>query len=246
VPEEDQDRFEAWTQAIVQANAAGHPLGAGEALLELYAYFSELIERRRSGPGDDMISGLVLPEPDGPGLGPEEIIGYAFVMIAGGNDTTTGLISGAAELLTEHPDQRKLLLQDPSLIAGAVEEFLRLTTPVQGLCRVTNRPVTIEGVDIPADGRVLLCYGAANRDPREFGPNAETLDVTRPIKRLLTFGEGAHYCLGAAAARLQGRVVFEELLRRCPEFAVDAARGTFADGAFVRRYESLPFAVAGG
>jgi hypothetical protein len=132
------------------------------------------------------------------------------------------------------------------LIPGAVEEFLRLTTPVQGLCRVTTRPVTIDGVGIPTDGRVLLCYGAANRDPREFGPDAESLDVTRPIKRLLTFGEGAHYCLGAAAARLQARVVLEELLDRCPRFAVDAPKGTFADGAFVRRYESLPFVASAG
>lgn len=245
VPEEDRGRFEGWTQAIVQANAAGHPMGAAGALAELVAYFSELVERRRAEPGDDMISGLVLPEPDGPGLGPLEIIGYAFVMIAGGNDTTTGLIGGAAELLTTHREQRKVLIDDPSLVPGAVEELLRLTTPVQGLCRVTTNPVTIDGVDIPAGGRVLLCYGAANRDPREFRPDAETLDVTRPIRRLLTFGEGAHYCLGAAAARLQGRVVIEELLSRCPDFVVDADKGAFADGAFVRRYESLPFAVSG-
>ena len=92
--------------------------------------------------------------------------------------------------------------------------------------------------------RVLLCYGAANRDPREFGPDAEAFDVGRRIKRLLTFSSGAHFCLGASVARLQGRVVVEELLRLCPDFSVDADAATFADGAFTRRYDTLPFRAA--
>src|SRR6185312_13031965 len=163
------------------------------------------------------------------------------VMIAGGNDTATGLLAGAAELLTAHPDQRQLLIDDPELIPGAVEEMLRLTSPVQGLCRTVTRDVTLYGETVPAGDRVLLCYGAANRDPREFGRTAEEFDVTRRIPRMLTFSVGAHYCLGAHAARLEGRVVVEELLRMCPDFTVDAASGRFADGAFTRRYDYLPF-----
>jgi cytochrome P450 family 130 len=162
-------------------------------------------------------------------------------MIAGGNDTTTGLLAGAAELLAAHPDQRQRLRDDPALIPGAVEELLRLTSPVQGLCRVTTRDVEIRGQRIRAGERVLLCYAAANRDPREFGPDAEELDVGRRIERLLSFSTGAHFCLGAAAARLQGRVVLEELLHAFPDFGVDAERGVFAEGSFTRRYEWLPF-----
>jgi hypothetical protein len=153
-------------------------------------------------------------------------------------------LGGAAELLTANPEQRARLRDDPSLIPNAVEECLRLTSPVQGLCRVTTRDVTIHGVDLPKGTRVLLCYGAANRDPREFGATAEEMDVARPIPRLLTFSSGPHFCLGASAARLQGRVVIEELLARCPEFQADANAGVFADGAFTRRYDTLPFAAS--
>jgi hypothetical protein len=241
VPERDRFMFEGWTQAIVQANVGGHGYGAGDALRELYGYFSELIALRRDDPADDMISVLAQRGPDGVRLTTEEILGYAFVMIAGGNDTASGLISGTAELLTAHPAQRKVLLDDPASLHGAVNELLRLTTPVQGLCRVTQTEVEVGDVVIPPDTRVLLCYGSANRDPREFGPDSECLDVRRTVGRQLAFGSGVHHCLGSHAARLQGRIVLEQLLAAFPRFAVDADAGMFADGAFVRRYESLPF-----
>ena len=246
VPEEDRYRFESWTQSIVQANAKGVVMGAGPALAELYGYFTELIDRRRSEPGDDLVSVLIQADGEGAGIGLEGILGYAFVMIAGGNDTTTGLLAGAAELLTAYPDQRRRLLGDRGLIPNAVEEFLRLTSPVQGLCRVATRDVVVGGTTISRGERVLLCYGSANRDPREFGTDAEEADVGRHIERLMTFSSGAHFCLGAAAARLQGRVVLEELLAECPRFAVDAGAGVFADGAFTRRYESLPVTADAG
>ena len=249
VSEADRAQFEGWTQSIVQAGAGGHAESTGDAIAGLYGYFTEAIERRRAEPGDDMISTLVQADLDGAPLAVEEILGYAFVMIAGGNDTATGLLGGTAELLTRAPDQRRRLLDDPSLIPTAVEEMLRLTSPVQGLCRVATHDVTIQPTDhdpveLTTGTRVLLCYGAANRDPREFGPDAEDLDVGRTIKRLLTFSSGAHFCLGASVARLQGRVVMEELLRRCPDFSVDPDAGTFADGAFTRRYDTLPFRAA--
>jgi cytochrome P450 len=236
VPESDRSVFAQWTEAIVQGNVSGRLYDAGAALRDLYLYFDALITELRKNPGDDMLSGL-----GGSALSTEEILGYAFVMVAGGNDTTTGLLGGTAELLTERPDARRRLIDDPTMIRGAVEEFLRLTTPVQGLCRVTQSDVELAGVTIPADSRVMLCYGAANRDPREFGPDADELDITREVRRHLTFASGVHHCLGSHAARLQGRVVVEELLRACPDFAVDAPAGVFADGAFTRRYESLPF-----
>jgi cytochrome P450 len=241
VPAADRDRFESWTEALVQAGAGGHEGGATGALAELYQYFTEQVAARRRDPGDDLISDLARLDPDAVGGATEDILGYAFVMVAGGNDTATGLLGGAAELLTRHPDQRRRLLDDPSRIPDAVEECLRLTSPVQGLCRVTTRDVEASGVGLPPGSRVLLCYGAANRDPREFGPTADDFDVTRHVERLLTFGSGAHFCLGAAAARLQGRVVLEELLRAAPDFAVEPDAGVFADGAFTRRYVSLPY-----
>jgi cytochrome P450 len=167
------------------------------------------------------------------------ILGFAFTMVTGGNDTITGMLSGSACLLTERPDQRARLLADRGLIPNAVEELLRLTSPVQNLARTATRDVELRGVRIPAGKKVLLCYAAANRDDREFGPTAEQLEVDRKIAKILTFTYGTHYCIGAAAARLQGRVVLEELLARCPAFSVDVAGGRYARGSYVRRHDSL-------
>lgn len=169
VPNEDRALFDRWTNAIVAANAEGEAIDAGEAVVELLAYFTELIERRRIDPGDDMITELVHAD-----LVPQhemlQILGFGFTMVTGGNDTTTGLLSGATEILTKRPDQRQILLDDPATIATSVDEFLRLTSPVQNLARTTTRAVTIDGVAIPRGKKVLLLYGSANRDEREFGP----------------------------------------------------------------------------
>ena len=119
VPEEDRHLFDRWTEAIVQGGSASST-EAGAALGELYAYFTELIGRRRRRPSDDLVSTLVHAGDDGAGIGVEGILGYAFVLIAGGNDTTTGLLAGAAELLTTYPDERRRLLEEPSLLSGAV------------------------------------------------------------------------------------------------------------------------------
>ncbi len=187
------------------ANAAGDVLGgARDAVGELYGYFTGLIEQRRRKPEDDMVSQLVHASIGGESVSVEAVLGYAFVMIAGGNDTVTGLLGGSAELLSAHPDQRRRLVEDPSRIPGAVEELLRLTSPVQGLSRFVTTDTEVQGVELAAGSRVHLLYGSANRDEREFGPTASDLDIGRPIDRLLTFTSGPHFCLGAAAARLQG------------------------------------------
>lgn len=243
VPMADRGRFDEWTDSIVAANAEGDPLTAAKAVGELFGYFSELMRRRRDDPQDDLISQLVASAGDD--VTDLEILGFAFTMVTGGNDTTTGLLSGAAELLTTHRDQRARLIEDPALIPEAVEEFLRLTSPVQGLARTTTDEVAIRDVTIPAGKKVMLLYASANRDPRKWGEDAAALDIDRNPRQILTFGYGPHHCLGAAAARLQARVVLEELLARCPDFAVDAETGTFAPGAFIRRYESLPFEAGG-
>ena len=240
VPEEDRPRFDRWTEAIVAATADADAAASAGAAAEMFDYFTQLIERRRADPGEDTVSQLVRAGDDVSVL---QMLGFAFTMVAGGNDTTTGLLGVTLELLTEYRDQRQVLIDDPDLIPDAIEELLRLASPVQGLARTTTREVELRGRRIPAGARVLLLYAAANRDPREFGPDADQLDVVRAPRRILAFGHGAHHCLGAAAARLAARVVLEELLTTLPDFAVDAAAGTFAPGHYVRRYATLPFSA---
>lgn len=242
VPDEGRERFDAWTEAIVAAGAGGQALDAADAVTGMLGYFTELVERRRRSPGDDTISHLVAAGADGPDL--LAVLGYVFTMVTGGNDTTTGLLGGAVQLLASAPDQRALLVADPGLVPDAVEELLRLTSPVQGLARTTTRAVTLHGRTVPAGRKVLLLYGAANRDPRRYGPDADELDVRRRPGQLLTFSQGNHHCLGAAAARLQARVALTELLRRFPSYGVDAEAVTWAPGPYVRRPLSVPFRTA--
>jgi cytochrome P450 len=244
VPAEDRDRFDGWTDAIVAAGSAGHPSDAADATVEMLGYFSELVERRRRAPGDDTVSHLV-----GAGVGDDHtgvlsILGYVFAMVTGGNDTTTGALGGAVQLLAERPDQRAVLVADPGLVADAVEEFLRLTSPVQGLARTTTRDVDLHGVSIPAGRKVLLSYGAANRDPRRYGGDAEQLDVLRRPTQILTFSQGSHHCIGNAAARMMVRVALEELLARIPSFTVDRDGVTWAPGPYVRRPLTTPLLIA--
>lgn len=250
VPEEDWVQFDGWTQAIVAANTAeGGVAGAletvGDAVGSMMAYFTGLIERRRTDPEDDTISHLVSAGvgADGDIAGTLSILAFTFTMVTGGNDTVTGMLGGSMPLLHERPDQRKLLVDNPELITDAVEELLRMTSPVQGLARTTTRDVTIGDTTIPAGRRALLLYGSANRDERQYGPDAAELDVTRCPRNILTFSHGAHHCLGAAAARMQSRVALTELLARCPDFEVDESGIAWAGGNYVRRPLSVPIRV---
>jgi cytochrome P450 len=245
VPQDDRSKFGQWTDAIVAANATGDFGGAADAAMDMMGYFAALIEKRKTDPGEDMISSLVHGDIEGQPISMPAMLGFGFTMVTGGNDTTTGLLGGATDLLTRNLDQREILLEEPGRIREAIEEFLRLTSPVQGLARMTTRDVEIGGKTIPADRKVMLLYASANRDDREFGPTAEELDVQRKVKRHLTFSYGPHHCIGAAAARMQARVALEELLSRCPRFVVDGDRGQYAGGHFVRRFESLPFTAEG-
>jgi cytochrome P450 len=249
VPDADRARFDGWTDAIVAASASG-PAGvvsAGDAVMSMMGYFSELIERRRREPGDDTVSHLVAAGvgADGDISGVLSILAFTFTMVTGGNDTTTGLLGGAVQLLHQRPEQQQLLARQPELIGDAVEEFLRLTSPVQGLARTTTRDVTIADTTVPAGRKVFLLYGSANRDERQFGPDAGELQVTRRPRNILTFSHGAHHCLGAAAARLQSRIALTELLARCPDFEVDDAGIVWAEGSYVRRPVSVPVRLAG-
>lgn len=251
VPEEDRAQFDGWSEAIVAANSesttfANAAESAGEAVASMMAYFTQLIERRRYEPGDDTVSHLVAAGigADGDMAGMLSILAFTFTMVTGGNDTTTGMLGGAVQLLHERPDQRRLLVNHPELIPDAVDEFLRLTSPVQGLARTTTRDVRIGNTTIPAGRKVLLLYGSANRDEREYGADAGELEVRRRPRNILTFSHGAHFCLGAAAARMQSRVALTELLTRCPDFEVDTSGVVWAGGSYVRRPLSVPFRVS--
>lgn len=241
VPLSDRAMFDDWSSAIVQAAAEGAVTDALDATLGLFEYADKLIEWRRSEPGDDLVSDLVAVGEEL--AAPMWIVGFVFTMITGGNDTMTGLLGGAAELLTERRDQRQILIDEPELIGPAIDEFLRLVSPVQNLARTTTRPVEMYGETIPEGVKVMLLWASGNRDEREFGPTAAELDVRREVKRILSLGYGPHHCLGASAARIQGRVAIEQLLSRFADFEVDALAGRFAAGPFVRRYEYLPFSV---
>ena len=238
VPAEDRTFFDRWTNDIVAGNSQGD-LGDRPATLELFEYATELFERRKYDPGEDLVS--VLAQTGEDRVSVMWAVGFVFTMITGGNDTTTGLLSGAVELLTEYPDQRQVLIENPDLIRPSVDELLRLTSPVQNLARTTTCNVQVHNTVIPEGQKVMLVYGSANRDEREFGNDAEILDVRREFKKMLSLGYGPHHCLGAAVARTMAWTALECILMRFPNFSVNAEEGRFAPGSFVRRYEYLPF-----
>ncbi|OBY29694.1 cytochrome P450 [Mycolicibacter kumamotonensis] len=246
VPEQDRAQFDGWTDAIVAATVSEDGVAsAGDAIGQMMGYFTELIERRRTEPGDDTVSHLVAAGlgADGDIKGLLSVLAFTFTMVTGGNDTTTGMLGGSVQLLQRSPDQRQLLVDRPELIRDAVEELLRLTSPVQGLARTTTRDVTVGDTTIPAGRKVLLLYGSANRDERHFGPDAAELNVVRKPHQILTFSYGAHHCIGNQAARMQARVALEEVLARCPNYTVDEAGIRWAGGGYVRRPLSVPFTV---
>jgi cytochrome P450 len=250
VPEEDRARFAPWVHALTQLQNDGFdpsplsgshaPPGALEAMAEMTDYFSATIADRRARPADDLVGALVDAEIDGERLSDWDILGFCFVMVAGGSDTTASLISHAVTLLGDAPDQRQLLLDDPGLVPGALTEFLRLESSVQGLARTTLADVEIDGTMIPAGEKVMMLFAAANRDPREFGETADRLDVRRDIPRHLSFSSGPHFCIGSHLAKLQARVAIAELLHAHPWVQLDPAAGRRHESAFVRGWISLP------
>jgi cytochrome P450 len=140
-------------------------------------------------------------------------VGNCILFLIGGNETTTNLIGNAVKALLAHPDQLRRLEEDPALVPAALEEVLRFDAPVQGLFRTTRAPVDVDGTTIPADSRVQLLYGSANRDERHY-PDPDVFDITRHPRDHFAFGGAVHYCIGAPLARLEARVVLETLLRR--------------------------------
>jgi len=238
VPHERRERFLEWTEAMVEAQpgrsnaeAIRHPAR------RIYEEFARLLGERRAERHDDLISALLDAEIDGQRLGEDELLGFCFVLIVAGNDTTTNLIANGAVLLADHPDQRKLLADDPGRIPAAVEEMVRFEPPAQALPRVVRREVALHGATIPEGALVRLVWASANRDEREF-PDPDRFDVTRSAPRHLGFGHGVHFCLGAHLARLEARVAFEELLARIPDYEL-AERPGWLTSIWARAHDAV-------
>lgn len=245
LPAADRPRFGPWVSALTTLQEegfrpAGLEGGAVSAVAEMFAYFGELIAERRATPGEDLISALTQAEIEGERLDDWDILGFCFVIVAGGNDTTGNLISHTVALLDQHPRQRELLVADPGLIPGALSECLRFESSVQALARTTTREVAVGGVTIPAGEKVMMLYGSANRDEREYGPTAEQLDIAREIAGHLGFARGPHFCIGSHFARLQARIAVEELYAAHPTIGVDHGSAVRALSPFTRGFASLP------
>lgn len=240
VPEADRGRFHEWAVAVVSGTSgAAYHADHHRATRDLYAYFTALIEARRSTPLDDLLGALLVAEIDGQRLTATDVLGFCFNLIVGGIETTTNLLTAGLVLLQEQPEVRDALVATPDRLSAAIEEFLRLETPVQGLCRTTTRSLTRHGVTIPAGDKVLLSFAAANRDERAF-VEPERLRLDRDGDAHLAFGYGAHYCIGAALARLMGRVAFAELLGSLRSYRIDVAEGVRVRSAVNRGWRTLP------
>ncbi len=227
VPADRIGVFLELTEAMVEApDDASKPAEEHDrsAAVAIYEEFGRLIDERRRDPRDDLMSALLDAEIEGRGLTPEELLGFCFLLIVAGNDTTTNLIANGAVLLARHPDQRALLAREPDRLPVAIEEMLRFETPTQALPRRVTVETKLHGVTLPAGSIVSLLWGSANRDDREFR-EPERFDVTRSVRRHLALGHGAHYCLGANLARLEARVAFEEILSRNPNFELHGDPG---------------------
>lgn len=239
VPVEHRESFRSWTEAFLEVTG---PHDIAERATNIYGLFGELLAERRRSPADDLMSALLAAELDGERLSEEDVLGFCFLLLIAGNDTTTSLIGNGAELLARHPDQRAELAADPRLIPGAVEEMLRIESPTQALARTATRDVELHGVVIPDGSRVMLLWGAANLDEREF-PDADRFDIHRNALRHLGFGHGIHFCLGAYLARLESRIAFEELLARVPDFRVSGTPARYVSN-WARSWRDLPLEYA--
>lgn len=220
LPPEDRGRFRKWSDAIM---AAATDLNEENALgaLELFTYFDELLQSRQASPGDDLLSALLSAEVDGERLSRQDVLGFCMTLLVAGNETTRSLMSGGLLALAEHPAQRAALAADLSLVPRAVEEMLRWVTPIMAMARTATSDVELDDSAVRAGDYLVMVYGAANRDEEVFGPDAQSFDARRWPNPHLAFGFGEHFCVGAALARLETKVLFEEILRRWPDYRVD-------------------------
>jgi cytochrome P450 len=210
--------------------------------------FAEYVDWRYDHPSDDLMTRLIVTEfEDEDGtmrrLSREEVMVYVNSLAGAGNETTNRLIGWTGGLLAQNPDQRQEIVEDRSLIPNAVEEILRYEPPNYGMARLVEHDTEIQGQTVPAGSAIVLLVPSANRDEAVF-PRGEEFDIHREIRRHFSFGYGAHFCLGASLARLEGRIVLDEILDRFPEWEVDWDNAPLQHIVGHRGYRSLPVTVA--
>jgi cytochrome P450 len=231
---EDWEQFRAWSDAATGNADPEIELDPLEALGQLHEYFTKLIAARRRETKDDMLSVLVNAEIDGQRLTDEDLLNFSYLLLVAGNETTRNLIALGTLALIAHPGECRKLIDDPSLVGGAVEEMLRWTSPVTHMARTATADIEIRGRLIREGDTVVMLYGSANRDEEVFGPDAEEFNVTRNPNPHVAFGCGEHSCVGAQLARLEAIVFFNELLHRYPRLElvgdVDRMRATMVPG----------------
>ena len=249
VPPEDRDRFKQWSDDSTAA-AANLPSNLSPEVVrksiagmeELQNYFRGIIAQRRAEPRDDLISALVKAQEEEDRLSEQELLANSVLLLNAGHETTTNLIGNGTLALLRHPDQMRRLRDDPSLLPSGVEELLRYDSPVQFTTRILKADLELGGKVLRAGQAVLLLLGAANRDPEQF-PDPDRLDVGRPDNKHLAFGHGPHFCLGAPLARLEGRILFEALLRRTPGMRLDGPPPRYRQNFNLRGLEALPVSL---
>lgn len=216
IPAEDRLRFKGWSDEVVQMGNRGgnidHHQADQSAIMEMSAYFMNMIDQRRKHAGEDLISGLLAAQLDGEKLELIDLLGFCALLLVAGNETTTNLIGNALLTFAERPETWERLHGNPELVPQAVEEVLRFRSPVQSMFRVTKEPINIAGQELPARAPVVAWIGSANRDEAMF-PNANRFDLDRQPNRHLAFGQGIHYCLGAPLARLEARITLTTMLK---------------------------------
>lgn len=242
IPEEDQESVRDSVDERLRTEA-GKPMRYSPRAVS-GEMFAEYLDWRAEHPSDDLMTELIRAEfEDETGtvrrLTREEILTYVNVLAGAGNETTGRLIGWAGKVLADHPAQRRELVEDHSLIPNAIEEILRFEPPAPHVGRYVARNVEVQGKTVPEGNVMLFLIGSANRDDRRF-PDGDRFDIHREIAQHLTFSYGTHFCLGAALARLEGRVALEEVLKRFPEWEVDRANAKLASTSTVRGWETLP------
>jgi len=245
VPEADQQAIRDRVDKNLRTEA-GKPMQVSANFVN-GEQFAEYIDWRAENPSDDIMTDLLNAEfEDETGtvrrLRREELLTYITVVSGAGNETTTRLIGWAGKILAEHPDQRRELVEDPSLIPGAIEELLRYEPPAPYVGRYVAKDTEFQGQPLPKGSALLCLLGSANRDDRKY-PDGDAFDIHRAPGPHLTFGFGPHFCLGAALARLEGRAALDELFKRFPEWDVDWDGAKLAPTSTVRGWETLPIVL---
>jgi cytochrome P450 len=245
VPEPDRDQVRAWADGVMHRDdgVTDVPAAAVEASINLIVYYQQMVAERRKKPTDDLTTALLEAEIDGDRLTDDEVLGFMFLMVIAGNETTTKLLANAAFWGHKNPDQLTPVYADLSLVPAWVEETLRYDTSSQILARTVAGELTLYDTTIPDGDILLLLPGSGHRDERAF-ENADDYVIGRDIgSKLLSFGSGAHFCLGAHLARMEARVALTELFTRIRGYEVDEANAVRVHSSNVRGFAHLPMTV---